>query len=275
VPGMYFSATMPTTITASQSAFDLQVTGAGSSSFTTRAFNSTLLAGYTGVNATVAMNGLNSSAGTSNWPTGGFGTGNFGISANANATTTGTNIGSRGTASGGDISVGNFGYVTTAKNSATNIGVAGFGLNTGTTPIQIGGYFGLHSSAPTFASAALMCDNGSTTSDIFVARDNGTAVWSIVDGGNTTWADAKNMVFNTSTGTKIGTGTSQKIGFWNATPIVQPASANQAAVSLDVDVTGTDLVDKAAINANFTSIQTLINQLRSDMVSSGLIKGSA
>jgi hypothetical protein len=37
--------------------------------------------------------------------------------------------------------------------------------------------------------------------------------------------NAKNIVFDTTTGTKIGTATSQKIGFWNATPIVQPTTA--------------------------------------------------
>ncbi len=40
--------------------------------------------------------------------------------------------------------------------------------------------------------------------------------------GTQTYADAVNLVFNTTTGTKIGTGTTQKIGFFNATPIVQP-----------------------------------------------------
>ena len=34
--------------------------------------------------------------------------------------------------------------------------------------------------------------------------------------------DAKNFILNTTTGTKIGTATTQKLGFWNATPIVQP-----------------------------------------------------
>jgi hypothetical protein len=40
-----------------------------------------------------------------------------------------------------------------------------------------------------------------------------------------TMADAKDLIFNTTTGTKIGTATSQKIGFWNATPVVQPTTA--------------------------------------------------
>ena len=90
-----------------------------------------------------------------------------------------------------------------------------------------------------------------------------------------TMADAANIVVNTTTGTKIGTATSQKLGLWNATPIIQPASANQAAMSLDLDVVGSDLVDAAAVNANFGAIETLVNQLRSDLVSLGVIKGSA
>lgn len=97
----------------------------------------------------------------------------------------------------------------------------------------------------------------------------------LLDTNGLTLGDAKNIIVNATTGTKIGTATTQKIGFWNATPVVQPASASQAILSLDVDVTGADTVDKAAINTNFTSIQTLVNQLRSDLVTAGIIKGSA
>jgi hypothetical protein len=38
-----------------------------------------------------------------------------------------------------------------------------------------------------------------------------------------------NFSFNTATGTKIGTATNQRIGFWNATPIVQPTTGVAAA----------------------------------------------
>jgi hypothetical protein len=90
-----------------------------------------------------------------------------------------------------------------------------------------------------------------------------------------TYSEGADLILGTATGTKIGTAVTQKLGFWNATPIVRPASANQAAVSLDLDVTGADTVDKAAIDANFTAVQTLLNQLRADLVSAGLIKGAA
>lgn len=40
--------------------------------------------------------------------------------------------------------------------------------------------------------------------------------------------DAKNIILQTTTGTKIGTATTQKLGFWNATPVVQPATTGTA-----------------------------------------------
>lgn len=47
-----------------------------------------------------------------------------------------------------------------------------------------------------------------------------------------TFADAKNIAFNTTTGTKIGTATTQKIGFFNATPIVQVGATIDLGVVL-------------------------------------------
>jgi hypothetical protein len=55
-----------------------------------------------------------------------------------------------------------------------------------------------------------------------------------------TLADAVNFVFNTTTGTKIGTvggAAGQKIGFWNATPIVQPLLATGAGATADNIIT--------------------------------------
>lgn len=43
------------------------------------------------------------------------------------------------------------------------------------------------------------------------------------------FGDAVNVETNTTTGTKIGTATSQKIAFWNATPIAQPTTGITAA----------------------------------------------
>jgi hypothetical protein len=48
-------------------------------------------------------------------------------------------------------------------------------------------------------------------------------------GSALTVADAINVVVGTTTGTKIGTATTQKLGFFNATPIVQPNTTGTAA----------------------------------------------
>ena len=62
--------------------------------------------------------------------------------------------------------------------------------------------------------------------------------------GHVTIADAKNIICNTSTGTKIGTATGQKIAFHNATPVVQAAHiANPTGGST------TDSEARTAINA--------------------------
>jgi hypothetical protein len=53
--------------------------------------------------------------------------------------------------------------------------------------------------------------------------------------GGITLGDAQNIAVNTTTGTKIGTATTQKIGFWNVTPVVQPAAvADSSGVLMDL-----------------------------------------
>lgn len=42
-------------------------------------------------------------------------------------------------------------------------------------------------------------------------------------------SDAQNIIINTVTGTKIGTGINQKLSFYNSTPIVQPNTTGQTA----------------------------------------------
>lgn len=56
-------------------------------------------------------------------------------------------------------------------------------------------------------------------------------------GGAVTVTDAKDFAIGTTNGTKFGTGTTQKIGFWNATPIVQPANT----VAIDTLLANTGL----------------------------------
>ncbi len=187
VAGLQLTGTLVSTGSIQYGA-NFQITGSGSGSAVQAGINFRLLAGYTGAATTIGGSFVNASAGTGNSFNLSSGvtapTGNGGGVYYAYGTTTGLNYGVFGEAENGNINIGLIGKATILKNSATNIGITGFGLNTGTSPIQIGGYFGLQNSTPTFTSAALISDNGSTTSPIFLARDNGTAVFSIIDGGN-------------------------------------------------------------------------------------------
>ncbi len=55
--------------------------------------------------------------------------------------------------------------------------------------------------------------------------------------GTITMADAKDIVLNATTGTKIGTGTTQKLAFWNATPVAQQVLATGAGKTADNIIT--------------------------------------
>ncbi len=106
----------------------------------------------------------------------------------------------------------------------------------------------------------------------------------IVFGGGLTLPDAGDIVVNATTGTKIGTATSQKLGFWNVTPIIQPVGAGQAAITDStggvaaaslVDVTTAAVSDPTKVNANFATVSVLLLAMRTALVNSGVMKGAA
>lgn len=149
-------------------------------------------------------------------------------------------------------------------------------------------------SAPTYrfvgasviTTAATLAISGAPIASTNATITNSHALW-IQSGqshfdGDIEMGDGFNMVFNATTGTKIATATTQKMGFWGVTPIVQPASANQAALTNNTGGTynGT-LVDvgavfsQANINDNFTDVFTLLNEIRTVLVNTGIMKGSS
>ena len=63
-----------------------------------------------------------------------------------------------------------------------------------------------------------------------------------------TFENAVNIVVNATTGTKIGTAIGQKIGFFNATPVVQAAHITDGSDTAS---------DRAAINAILVVLENL------------------
>ena len=90
--------------------------------------------------------------------------------------------------------------------------------------------------------------------------------------GQVTLGDAINIALNTTTGTKIGTAVGQKLGFWNVTPVVQPAAADQAAAPAG----GTGAAQGAwDTSGHRDSAIATINAIRTALVAVGIMKGEA
>lgn len=102
-----------------------------------------------------------------------------------------------------------------------------------------------------YPTASGKVDDAGTTGGCigFVAVEAATADGDIIEcapidaAGTVALGDGENLALGTTTGTKIGTSASQKLGLWNATPVVQPSSANQTAVT---DSTGGSVADAIA-----------------------------
>mgnify|MGYP000647435179 CR=1 FL=1 len=70
-------------------------------------------------------------------------------------------------------------------------------------------------------SGTALVSSGDTTGQL-VFQTNGTTTAMTI-------TNAVNIVLSASTGTKIGTATSQKLSLWNAAPDIQPTTAITAA----------------------------------------------
>lgn len=135
---------------------------------------------------------------------------------------------------------------------------------------------------PTGAAQGILIDSGAQYCDIdhvSNSYENGTTIKTVVNNSanvtnkigfrdnfvstieaqkykvNTdiTMASGANVILNATTGTKIGTGTTQKLGFYNATPVVQPAA--------NADTSG----------ATLANLEIEVNQLKALLRSIGLM----
>lgn len=105
-----------------------------------------------------------------------------------------------------------------------------------------------------------------------------------------TLANSADIALGTGAGTKIGTAVSQKLGLWNTTPVVQPAAAGQAVVTLgnaDNEIGGLTFSDpptQAECQAlrdkceeladDVRNLSVLLHAMRTAAVALGSMKGS-
>lgn len=83
-------------------------------------------------------------------------------------------------------------------------------------------------------------------------------------------------------GSSFGQSVTDKVSLYGKTPVVQPAATAQSAVATATLTTITDIVTTASMTGAFnalvtrvTALTVLLNQVRSDLIDVGNIKGSA
>jgi hypothetical protein len=81
---------------------------------------------------------------------------------------------------------------------------------------------------------------------------DGTTWQDVLGARNVTMQDGVNIATGTATGTKIGTGSTQKLGFYGASPVARPAGVADATGGATIDTQA-----RVAINAVITALETL------------------
>lgn len=87
---------------------------------------------------------------------------------------------------------------------------------------------------------------------------NGVVRWTFGFDGNFYVVDSSNFLFGTTNGNKLGTSTTQKIGFWNATPIVQPTTS----VTASTFISNTSLIANDSATFDGYTIGQVVKALR-------------
>lgn len=106
---------------------------------------------------------------------------------------------------------------------------------------------------------ALLVQN-STPSTLFQIQNDGatTLNGTLAQNGTVTMSDGSNIAVGSTNGTKIGTATTQKIGFYNKTPVVRPDTG--VAEAAFVEGTGTAVNDNSTFGGY--TIQQVVQALQ-------------
>jgi len=98
----------------------------------------------------------------------------------------------------------------------------GFALNTSSNSVIIGAFAKANNNSESNQIVIGYLAEGAGSNTVVLGNNSITDTYLK---GNIHIEDAEDIVFDTTTGTKIGTATTQKLGFWNVTPIVQPTTS--------------------------------------------------
>lgn len=121
-------------------------------------------------------------------------------------------------------------YVTGASKGVAIIGYQSNSSISGSTALRMDANTSAFEAANNFdAGVATVRTLDATAIDMVMGDSDG---YGAVIGMKSLEIDAGSIITDTTTGLKIGTGTTQKLGFFNATPVAQQAAANDLGTTL-------------------------------------------
>ncbi len=209
----------------------------------------------------------------------------------------GTSAGYNVTTGGGHVLIGTAAGQTSSTNIRTVcIGVQAGNNNTADLLVAIGTFAaytnstGTHNTAVGYSAGNGSLDTGTDNTLLgYNSQTAGGTINNAIAIGSGANAGEGELAFNpntavvridnrtiragTAAGLLIGNATSEKIGFHNSAPVIQRASAAQAAV---ITTAATNVAPYGFVTqAQADALVTLVNELRAALVEKGLIKGSA
>lgn len=130
--------------------------------------------------------------------------------------------------------------------------------------------------APTYAFVGASTLTTAVTFDISgapIAGTNATITnsYALRVGGLIRLVDAVNIEIDTTTGSKIATGTTQKLGFWNATPVVQPASTGTTTAGYTQNASANAVVAESTFTGNTGATAYTISDIVKNLKNAGLL----
>jgi hypothetical protein len=126
-----------------------------------------------------------------------------------------------------DTTYFNFGRANSTRNLAA-IGFKYVGSGSTSNAFTVA-FFGIGNQFSVNANGDTVMTGSAAIGTTLAVTGASTLTGLLTANGGITLGDAQNIAFNTTTGTKIGAATTQKLGFWNSTPIVQPTTAVSSA----------------------------------------------
>lgn len=169
------------------------------------------------------------------------------------ATALAVNVGTAGAfvVSGGALGTPSSGVATNLTGTASGLTAGNVTTNANLTGVITS--VGNATSFGTFTSAQILAGCSDETGTGLMAFATNPTL------SGATFADATNIVLNTTTGTKIGTATGQKLGFFNATPVIQQTGNIITALSnlgliTSGTITGSNVTGAALTKTDDTNV---------------------